>query len=219
MSNDSREALPRWVIAALAAALLALLAGGTWLYRSQTQYYQQITSDKLMSTARLKSNQIAAWRSERLGDAHILQESPFLAAPVATYLATASEKHKESLQLLFRSMQRHYGYADILLVDTAGRVQLSLSGNRKAHDCYRAALATALRKDKACIHQPAQGATARGAPYQRGRTSLHRPGTKTEPTRRNHTGERCLAISVSPDQITAHAEQISGNISRFPRRQ
>jgi PAS domain S-box-containing protein len=148
MSNDSREALPRWVIAALAAALLALLAGGTWLYRFQTQYNQQITSDKLMSTARLKSNQIAAWRSERLGDAHILQESPFLAAPVAAYLATASEKHKESLQLLFRSMQRHYGYADVLLVDTAGKVQMSLSGNLAAHDCYRAALATALRTDK-----------------------------------------------------------------------
>jgi len=148
MSNDSREVLPHWVIAALAAALLALLTGGTWLYRSQTQHYQQMASDKLMSTARLKSNQIAAWRSERLGDAHILHENPFLATPVATYLATASEKHKESLHLLFRSLRRHYSYADILLVDTEGRVQLSMSGNLEAQDCYRAALATALRKEQ-----------------------------------------------------------------------
>jgi len=151
MSNDSREGLRRWVIAALAAALLALLAGGTWFYRWQTQHDQRMASEKLLSTARLKSNQIAAWRSERLGDAHMLKESPFLATPVALYLATANEKHKESLLRLFRSLQRHYSYADILLVDSKGRVQLSLSGSRMAQDCYQAALATALSTNKPVI--------------------------------------------------------------------
>lgn len=152
MYKNSREGMPRWVIAAaLAAALLALLAGGTWFYGSETQHDQKLASEKLLSTARLKSNQIATWRSERLGDAHMLQESPFLATPVALYFANANEKHKERLLQLFRSLQRHYSYADILLVDTEGRVQLSLSGARKAQDCYQEALAGALRTDKPVI--------------------------------------------------------------------
>ena len=148
MSMHSRDTLPRWVVAAIPAALLALLAGGTWFYRSHAQQYQQMVTDTLMSTARLKSNQIAAWRSERFGDASILNESPFLSAPMAEYLATGNVKHKESLRLLFSSLQRHYGYANILLVDAKGQIQLSMFENLKPRDCYQAALATALGKNK-----------------------------------------------------------------------
>ncbi|RQW86645.1 MAG: PAS domain S-box protein, partial [Geobacter sp.] len=148
MSKDSCEALPRWVIAAVPAVLLALLAGSTWFYRSQAQQHQQMVTATLMSTARLKSNQIAAWRSERFADASILHESPFLTAPVTEYLATGNGKHKESLRLLFRSLQRHYGYANILLVDTEGRVHLSMIENLQHLDGYQVALATALRNNK-----------------------------------------------------------------------
>jgi PAS domain S-box-containing protein len=145
MHKISSGVFPRWLLSVFAAALLVMLAGGAWFYLSQSRHYHQMATDDLMSIARLKSKQIAAWRSERLGDASILTESPFLAAPVAHYLATSTEKNKENLGRLFRSLQMHYGYADILLVDPEGRVHLSMSGNMTMHEGYRMALASALR--------------------------------------------------------------------------
>ncbi len=148
MHNISNGAFPRWLLSASAAALLILVAGGTWFYHSQSRQYHQMATAELMSIARLKSNQIAAWRSERLGDANILSESPFLAAPVAHYLATSNEKNKQTLSRLFHSLQINYHYADILLVDPEGRVHLSMSGKLKMHEGYRVALASALRDGK-----------------------------------------------------------------------
>jgi hypothetical protein len=91
MHKISSGVFPRWLLSVFAAALLVMLAGGAWFYLSQSRHYHQMATDDLMSIARLKSKQIAAWRSERLGDANILTESPFLAAPVAHYLATSTE--------------------------------------------------------------------------------------------------------------------------------
>ncbi|MBI5482179.1 MAG: GAF domain-containing protein [Deltaproteobacteria bacterium] len=121
-------ALPRRLIALLGALVLALVVGGTWLYRSQRGSHQREAAHGLQAILRLKADQIAAWRAERLGDAAVLMDSPFLAEAVPRWLETADPAARERLQDRFRATQQARRYHDVLLVDGGGQVRLSVRG-------------------------------------------------------------------------------------------
>jgi len=137
--------LPRWMIVIPVLALLVVLAGGAWLYRVEQATGWQQAEKQLAAIAHLKVHQIVTWRGERLGDAALLTESPFLARGVARFTTDPNGGNTEELRTYFRSLRTHYHYADILLVDPGGQVRLSL--NPDAHgEGYGAALADALRR-------------------------------------------------------------------------
>lgn len=123
--------LPRWLIAVLVLALVMLLAGGIWLYRMHEQQLRQDVEANLLAIAQLKVSQIVTWRAERLADATVLQESGFFVEGVRRWLANAEFESTEREYILtrLRALQANYGYYDVLLVDSAGDVRLSLSGN------------------------------------------------------------------------------------------
>jgi PAS domain S-box-containing protein len=147
-STEQRDAFSRRTAVVLALAVAALLIGGTWFYSTQKRDYLQRVSNELAAIARLKANQIVSWRGERLGDAAVLMENPFLAASAADWLASPGSGRDGSLRALFQSLRNHYGYTDILLVDPAGTVRLSLSGSWEMHACYREAMTEALHRRK-----------------------------------------------------------------------
>ncbi len=160
--NPEKNTIPRWIKAALGLALLALLAGGAWFYRVEDRAVQQSVEKRLVSIARLKADHIATWRNERLADAAVLMESPFLHRGVARFLADPRGENTEALRVRFRSLQAHYNYADVLLLDSEGRVRLSMSGHMEAHSGYASALALALRDRKPVLtdlHAEAQHPT------------------------------------------------------------
>ncbi|MFH0730155.1 MAG: ATP-binding protein [Pseudomonadota bacterium] len=135
----------RMAKAVLSVTLFALLSGGYWFYRVQELRMRETIESNLAETAQLKTDQIVAWREERLGDAGVLQENPFTARSVASFLLDPRDEIAGELLTLFRSLQKQYHYEDILLVDPDGRVALSLSGKQKIHIGYIDALAAALR--------------------------------------------------------------------------
>jgi len=120
---------PRWLIAVLALILLALLAVGGWFYHEQQQQFRQDVEEELQAIAQLKVDQIAAWRAERLGDAATLIENPFFVDAVTRLLIDPQAEQSGEILNWFRSLQEHYDYQDILLVDAEGRIHLSLSGS------------------------------------------------------------------------------------------
>jgi two-component system, cell cycle sensor histidine kinase and response regulator CckA len=146
--KPEKNTVPRWMKAALALAVLALLAGAAWFYHSQEQAVRQSVEKRLASIARLKADHIATWRRERLADAAVLMESPFLHQGVARFLSDPRSEDAEELRMRFRGLQVHYNYADVLLADPGGRVRLSMSGRMEAHRGYASALAVALRDRK-----------------------------------------------------------------------
>jgi PAS domain S-box-containing protein len=137
----------RWLIAALAMTLIVLLAGGAWIYHAEESAGQQQAEKELAAIAQLKIDQIVNWRGERLGDAALLMESPFLAQAAARFFASPDGEPAAELRNFFHSLRTHYHYADALLVDPQGQVRLSL--HTKAHNGgYRAALTNAFRERK-----------------------------------------------------------------------
>ena len=139
-------AFPRWLIVTLGLVLVILLGGGIWFYASQEQALRRKAEDDLQAIAQLKVNQIVDWRTQRLGDAAILTESPFFTAGTVAWLANPQAGQSADILIRLRSLQNHYSYDDVLLADTSGQVQLSLSGQQEAlHEASRQALTEALR--------------------------------------------------------------------------
>jgi len=81
-AHDAQQTSPRWLMDALGPAALALLAGGSWFYRTQERALRREAAANLTAIAQLKVDQIVQWRSGRLANAAVLTESPFFIAGV-----------------------------------------------------------------------------------------------------------------------------------------
>lgn len=130
-----------WLVAL--STILAAAYGGATFYRSEIRHLRQHVASELKAINSLKIAQLAAWRTERRGDAGVLTDSPFLAQAVTRWRANPGPALANDLLLRFRSVQRRYGYHDVLLVDRAGRIDLSLTGTTGIAIEDRGALLTA----------------------------------------------------------------------------
>jgi len=124
-----KSTFPRWLAMALGLATVMLLVGGVAFYRAQEHEQRHRAEAELLAISQLKADQIAGWRAERLADAAVLMESPFFAEGVARWFASPEAEDVQHVLTCFRSLQEHYYYQDVLLVDASGQVRLSLSGH------------------------------------------------------------------------------------------
>lgn len=118
--------LSRWMQAGLVLTLLAVVAGGVWLYRAQAQAMRFEVERELTAIARLKAYQIGEWRADQLEDAASLQQDPYLVRAIAAFLAAPAGANRDDLLGRLRVLARQHDIEDILLVDTAARVLLRL---------------------------------------------------------------------------------------------
>ncbi|MDD2467383.1 MAG: ATP-binding protein [Desulfobulbus sp.] len=138
---------PPWSMIALVVALIILGGGGVWFFKIEKVAGWELAEKQHAAIAHLKVDQIVRWRTEWLSDASIITDSPFLNRCVALFLREPKGVHAEDLRKYFRSLRTHYRYSDVLLVDPAGQVLLSL--NQTIHgDGYMLALAAAFRERK-----------------------------------------------------------------------
>lgn len=124
----ARKTFPRKPAAFLALVLLCLLAGGGWFYLAQEKHFQRNAEELLETIAKLKTKDIAEWRSDQLAEGGELTASRFFAAGVAQWLETPHPEQAKEIRSRLSGLKDHYGYRDVLLADPEGRVRLSLSG-------------------------------------------------------------------------------------------
>jgi PAS domain S-box-containing protein len=104
----------------------AILIAGTLVYRVQEQQIQDSVTAELSSIALLKTEQIAAWRAERVGDAAVLSQNRFFIDSVQEYLASPDPAKQQKILALFGQLNASYHYRNILLVDPEGNIKASL---------------------------------------------------------------------------------------------
>jgi len=137
---------PRWLLVSMALAMLILLAGGDWFYRSQATRVKHDVEANLQAIAELKVDQITDWRANQIAEGKELTESYFFSKGVEQWMANPNAKEAEEILPRLRSLQKHYKYHDVLLVDTKGQVCLSLSGRLDPiHEEAQQALTIAFR--------------------------------------------------------------------------
>lgn len=146
------KSFPRWLAAALFLAVILQLAGGAWFYSVQERHLTGHAEKELQSIAQLKSDQIVAWRADHLAEASELMSSHFLIQGVVRWMADPRPKTGRYIRSRLQSVQDHYLYRDVMLVDPGGKIRFSL-GNRKdaIHDEVRQALTVALHDRKAVL--------------------------------------------------------------------
>ena len=108
---------------------LAFLAGGYLYLRSEMEHLKRDIFQELADVGKLKAEEIAAWRRERLGDARNLAESPFFRKAIEEWRQNPKNfiLEKDILQRLTLEKEA-YRYADILLFGTDGNVLVSVEG-------------------------------------------------------------------------------------------
>jgi diguanylate cyclase (GGDEF)-like protein/PAS domain S-box-containing protein len=121
-----RRPLPWSVVVAL--TLVTTLVGGLQFYLSQVRHLREHAGDTLAAVVQAKFQHVAHWRAERLADAEqVAGNAPFLAAAAAWLVA--GQQDAASTQRMLAQMQscREMGrYRNVLLLDVAGRIRLSL---------------------------------------------------------------------------------------------
>ncbi len=143
---------PGWLMVVLTLMVAAVLAGGSWFYHNQEQLLQQNASDELQTIAKLKVDQIVGWRAEHLTDATLLMDNPFFIEGVARWITAPDPEATQRLLTQFRSLQAHYHYFNVLLVDANGQSRLTLSGKTdQIHTEIRHALTLAVRERRAIL--------------------------------------------------------------------
>ncbi|MBI2309244.1 MAG: response regulator [Rhodocyclales bacterium] len=121
-----RQRLLKQIVGSCVLVLLLIAGGGTLLYNEQTRQARQQIEGQLMSIAELKTGQIEQWRNERLSHAKVLAGNIIFARAAEEFFAGRGQAARQRLRDYFLSLKQHYGYANVLLLDTEGHVALRL---------------------------------------------------------------------------------------------
>ena len=143
------------------AALLLLTVIASWFYHSENRLISQKVEDQLTVVGKMKANEIARWRAERIADAVVLGESPFLQQGLAQFFSAPNEENSQAVLARFRSHSSHHQYDDVLLMDVEGRCRFSVSGNLTVDPEYEAAIQEAVRNRRPVITELHSGAGRR----------------------------------------------------------
>ncbi len=125
-SHATSSTLPSfWPTLAILGAL-GVIAGSYFFYRSSEQHFRRDAEQELLSICELKSDELAQWHRERLGDGHIFFENPAFAALVRRALASAADETAQlQLKTWIGNCQVTYGYDHWRLLDAQGVTRLS----------------------------------------------------------------------------------------------
>ncbi len=122
----------RWLLAAFACFIfLCLILGGYWFVKSREEEKRFDHYEHLETIARLKSNQLLAWRQERLSDAQ-LDASGYIQTQLLAWLKTGDPAVMENIASRMRLFQTLQGYHNIILASTDGQILISLLDKNSA---------------------------------------------------------------------------------------
>jgi len=131
-ARGSVRAQPAWIlILSLTAVCLAMIGVVRWYYRIQKEATEAAAVRVLYGVAATKASQLANWRSERIGDGHVVMASPLMriARRILSDRAPSDADRKELLDVMHR-LAKSFLYTDVTLVDLDGSVRLRLDKER-----------------------------------------------------------------------------------------
>ena len=112
--------------------VLSIVAAGCYHYRHFAQNYRAEVERQLLSIANLKVSELTQWRMERLADGLIFFRNPTFAAAVRSFLEHPGDAAAQrQLQDWLGKVQASYKYDQVRLLDTQGRVLLTIPADER----------------------------------------------------------------------------------------
>jgi len=105
----------------------AIGTAGYFFYENQKAGLKQERWDQLNAVANLKLNQIVSWRKERIADAKVIFENPFISDHVQTLIQNPNRLDlKKKVSTWMASLKKYFDYNSVILLDAKGIVRLSV---------------------------------------------------------------------------------------------
>ena len=138
MDNLASPPRIKWAaIALLGASALGIAIGARVYYLNQRATMEAAAVQELSVVADAERKQIAAWRSERIGDGRVLMASPSIQVIERALAGPAiSNQDRSALLALITALKRHFGYSNGFLVDPSGNIRLRLEEVTPAETRY-----------------------------------------------------------------------------------
>jgi PAS domain S-box-containing protein len=127
-SPEFQKTMPwKLVVIFLVFSVGIILVGGIYYVSQRNRIFKE-QEKTLEAVASLKIGQIIQWHKERLGDAENIMSNKPLIRSIIQYLKDEKQPEiKSDLLSWMKSFDSSNGYGDVLLVDTALKVRLSVS--------------------------------------------------------------------------------------------
>ncbi|MGA9363894.1 MAG: PAS domain S-box protein [Bacteroidota bacterium] len=132
-SKAGHDSVPRYLVFVFLLFAIGISGAGYLYYEAQTRSIKRDRQADLSAIADLKVKGILDWRTQRSADAGVIFENPIVARRVRSFLETPdspSQLKKELVDWMV-SMQEHYEYESIFLLDRKGEVRLAVDPKRK----------------------------------------------------------------------------------------
>src|SRR4030042_1227430 len=113
---------------------ILIISGGYFYYRYEKYAIRQEKYSELKTIADLKISQIMQWREERLADAQVFDESPFIRQNIQYWLLSNDKTIETDLLKQFSLMRNNYKYEDVFVVSAEGKLLLGLDTTLKQID-------------------------------------------------------------------------------------
>lgn len=122
--------LPKWYFPAVLLVLTLLGIGGSKLYSTERRYQIGQVGEQLQAISELKTRQILEWRRQRIADGQAMADGRFLTEHIANWLEHEDPQLGKRLIERLDSLKRNYQYFNVIILDTEGKVRLSLDKRR-----------------------------------------------------------------------------------------
>ena len=145
----SYSGLPALILVFLFLSLSIAISGNLY-YQHQKEYMKRATENELLAIADMKVDQIAAWRRDRVADAAVISETPFIAHRIHAFFENPSDPGlKGEINAWMGAVQKNNQYRRVYLLDRKGRVWLSVPQPDKGFGaCIRQAALEAMGTKK-----------------------------------------------------------------------
>ena len=114
--------------------VILIISGGYVYYKYEENSIRQEKYNELKAIADLKISQITQWRMERLADAHVLSESPFIRKSFQQWLLSKDKILEKDLIERLSLMKNNNNYEDVFAVSAEGKILINLDSTLKHID-------------------------------------------------------------------------------------
>ena len=116
------------------AVFILIISGGYFYYRFEKKIIRQEQYSNLKTIADLKIHQITNWREERLADANVIAENPFIRRNFQGWLLSQDSTVAKDILEQFAILRYNYKYENVIIVSDEGKLLLGLNSNHKHVD-------------------------------------------------------------------------------------
>ncbi len=117
----------RILIVSLTLCSLATAVAVWWYYDRQLSAMEDQVIHELRAVGENKTAQVANWRSERLGDGHVLMSSPLMRIAERILAGEATASDNATLSEVLQRFEEAFLYSGAVLCDAEGRVHAASS--------------------------------------------------------------------------------------------